>query len=320
MIDISVSIANFNQCAFLDRCLRSILNTSQGLNLEIFVVDNASYDGSIEIIKDKFPEVILIANSQNRGYAAANNQVIRVSNSRYVLILNNDVIVKPGALQKMVAFMNEHPRLGMLGPRVLNPDGTLQHSCSNLPSFHSLMCRALYFDKLFPRNRLTGTLFMSYWKHDYIREVGMISGCCMLVRRETIRQVGLMDEQFFFYAEEADWCYRIKESGWKICFLPDAQVIHYGGQSTSCCATEEIYIQHFRSRLQYFKKHYGLLGVVFAKIILVFHVVMRLCYHWFSRVFLSRQKREYADYKLGLYWSALHWLLNGCPFWRIEGQ
>lgn len=309
MIDVSVSIVNFNQRALLEQCLRSIFETSEGTSLEVFVVDNASQDGSVDMVREKFPNVALIVNDQNKGYASANNQAIERSEGRYVLVLNNDTVVLPGALPKMVEFMDEHPSVGLLGPRVLNPDGTLQRSCSTLPNLWGLTSRALYIDKLIPGNRVTGTLFMSYWEYDSIREVEVISGCCMLIRRDTVKQVGLMDDRFFFYAEEIDWCYRIRQSGWQVYFLPAAEIIHYGGQSTEDCIGE-MHTQYFRSRLQYYEKHFSHFGYLIARLLSVLQVGSRLVYHWCSQPFLIEKGRENAKRKVSLYRSALWWLLG----------
>lgn len=311
-IDVSVSIANFGQRLLLEQCLRSLFETSEGLSLEVFVVDNASRDGSVDMVREEFPDVQLIVNENNRGYAAANNQAIARSRGRYVLVLNNDTVVLRNAIPSMVAFLNEHPQVGMLGPRVLNSDGTLQRSCSTFPSLWRLTSRALYIDKLLPGNPVTGTLSMSYWEYDSISEVDVISGCCMLVRKDVIRQVGLMDERFFFYAEEADWCYRAKQNGWKVCFLPEAEIIHYGGRSTEDC-TGEMHTQYFRSRLQYYEKHFSQLGYLTAKLLSVFQVGSRLVYHWCLQPFLVEGARENAECKISLYWSTLRWLLGRPP-------
>jgi len=309
MIDVSISIVNFNQCALLERCLQSISEGSEGLNVEVFVVDNASQDGSVEMIRERFPWVNLIVNERNRGYAAANNQAIKLSRGRYVLILNNDVFILPGAMQAMVKFMDEHRRVGALGPRVLNPDGTLQRSCSAFPTLWDLLFRALYLDKLSSRNRILGAHLMGYWEHNSLREVDVVSGCCLLIREEAIEQVGLMDERFFFYAEETDWCHRIKRSGWQIYFLPDAEIIHYGGQSTQCHALA-MHTELFRSRLRYFDKYYGRCGYFAARFLSILQVGLRLLYYGLSRPFLSRHRREYADRKIDLCYPTLRWLLG----------
>jgi hypothetical protein len=235
-----------------------------------------------------------------------------------VLVINNDVVIHPGALQRMVQFMDEHPQTGLVGPKVLNPDGTLQPSCSRLPGPWGLLSRVFYLDKLFPRNRWTGTLFMSYWDYDDVREVEMVMGCCMLVRRETIEQVGLMDERFFFYAEEADWCYRIRDAGWKIYFLPGAQFVHYGGQATRDYALE-MHVQQFRSRLRYFEKHHGRSGYRIARGLSVVQVGLRLIYHNLSLLWPSRSRRAWSKGKLKLYWPTFLWLIRA-PRERIETQ
>jgi hypothetical protein len=316
MPDISVCIANLNQCALLRQCLTSLYEHAEGLELEVFVIDNASVDGSVDMVRTEFPAVKLILNQENRGYAAANNQAILQSRGRYVLVINNDVVLYPDALQRMVAFMDEHPRTGLVGPKVLNPDGTLQPSCSRLPGPWGLVPRVLYLDKLFPDNRWTGTLFMSYWDYDTRREVDMVMGCCMLVRRAAIEQVGLMDERFFFYAEEADWCYRIRDAGWAIYFLPEARFVHYGGQSTQDVALE-MHVQHFRSRLRFFEKHHGRGGYRIARGLSVVQVGLRLLYHGLARLWPAPPRRERARKKWSLYWPTFLWLVRA-PHERCE--
>lgn len=309
MIDVSFAIVNHNRRAILEECLKAIFENAGSIRFEILVVDNASSDGSVEMVREQFPSVEVIVNEQNRGRAAATNQAIRESKGRYVFVLDNDAVVLPDTLQEMVRFMDEHPRVGVLGCRLLKPDGGLEPSCRALPTLRTLLFRALHLDRLLPGNRVTGAAVMSYWGHDSVCEVEVVAGACMLVRREVVEQVGLMDEQFVFYAEEADWCYRIKQGGWEIYFTPNAEIIHYGGLCSGGRTSVQMHLELYRSSLKYFKKHNGWFGHMAARLLSTIRVTLRLLY-WSFIWLLQPSKRQQASYKIGLYWPALRWLLG----------
>lgn len=218
------------------------------------MVDNASADGSVEMVRREFPHVRVIENVENRGFASANNQGIAVATGRYVLLLNSDTVVLDGAIAKTVAFADAHPDAAVVGCRALNADRTLQPTCSMYPSLFNMLLSSIYLYKAFPRNRLFGREHMTWWDYDAVREVEVVSGCFMLIRREAIDQVGVMDEGFFMYAEETDWCYRFKQAGWKVFYAPAGQIVHLGGKSSEQ-AKSEMTLQLRSGILRFFRKH-----------------------------------------------------------------
>lgn len=309
MIDLSVSVVNTNNRDLLAQCLDSICRTIQRIRYEIWVVDNCSTDGSVEMVRTRFPQVEIIENAERLGYSASHNRALQHCQGRYVLVFNEDMLVLSGALETMVAFMDAHPDAGMVGCRLLNADGSLQPSCRTFPSLWIQLFRSLYLDKLFPGNRWTGANYMSYWGHDTVREVDVIKGCCMLVRHEVLEQVGLMDERFFIYYEETDWCYRTKQHGWKIYFTPDAEIIHYGEQTTRRQSARMTLIQR-QSLLKYFRKHHGRAAAMIIRLLSIVETGLRVIY-WSLNSLIRRRERESARYKINLYWPTLRWLLIG---------
>ncbi len=255
MLDLSISIVSYNTRELLRNCLKSIFETTKGIEFEVIIVDNNSRDGSQEMVAKEFPQVKLIANDSNRGFAGANNQAIKESKGRHILLLNSDTIVLEDTLEICCSFMDEHLEIGLLGCKLLNPDGTLQHSCRGFPSFLTLFFESTFLDQIFPRHGVIGRYQMRYWDHDEIREVDQPMGAFMMVRREAIEEVGYMDEGYFMFFEEVDWCYRIKDKGWKIVFIPQAEIIHYGGQSIRKAQLSMFFAWH-KSRLRFFAKRY----------------------------------------------------------------
>ncbi len=218
--EISIIIVNWNTRDVLCDCLRTLYQQAGGIDFEVIVVDNASTDSSAEMVKVRFPNVILIENHENRGFAAANNQGMAIARGRYVLLLNSDTVVPDDTMPKMVAFAYNHPEAAVVGCRVLNPDGTLQPTCFMFPSLLNMVLSSTYLYKLFPGSKFFGRERMTWWDRNDAREVDVVTGCFMLVRREAIEQIGLLDEYFFMYGEETDWCYRFKQAGWKVIFTP----------------------------------------------------------------------------------------------------
>ncbi len=231
-MDLSIIIVNWNTKDITCDCLRSIYEQTAALEFEVIVVDNASADGSVEQIRNDFPAVQLIANPDNRGFAAANNQGMAAARGRYLLLLNSDTIVLERALEKAVAFADSRPDAGIIGCRVLNPDMSLQRSCFMFPSLLNMTIAAAYLNKFFPGHRFWGRERMTWWQYNEERAVEVVMGAFMLVRRETYEQIGGMDEAFFMYGEETDWCWRSRRAGWQVLFMPEARIIHLGGQSS----------------------------------------------------------------------------------------
>jgi GT2 family glycosyltransferase len=255
-VDVSIIVVNWNTCCLLAQCLQSVQAQILSPDFEVIVVDNASTDDSREMVRRDFPQVKLIVNSENRGFSAANNQGIAVAQGRYVLLLNSDTIVLDKAIEKTVAFADRYPDTAVTGCRVLNPDRSLQITCFMFPSLLNWFLHSTYLCQLFPQNRFFGRERMTWWARNDEREVEVVTGCYMLVRRAAIDQVGMMDERFFMYAEETDWCFRFIANGWKIRFTPDAQIIHFGGGSAPKLGANRARVTN-RSFVRYMFKHWS---------------------------------------------------------------
>jgi len=229
--DVSIIIVNWNLREFLHGCVKSIRSRSGSLIVETIVVDNASGDGSIRMMEEEFPEVSRIINTENAGFARACNQGMKEAGGRYIFLLNNDAELLEGALAFLVEFMDAHPDIGVCGPRVVNGDGTLQvHSKGFYPSIPRIAGQ--FFLPGYARHPGGRTLGLYEYNDDLkVREVDWLSGCALLARSEAVEDVGLLDAEVFMYCEDIDWCYRMKKSGWKVMYMPQAHVLHYGGQS-----------------------------------------------------------------------------------------
>jgi N-acetylglucosaminyl-diphospho-decaprenol L-rhamnosyltransferase len=248
-VSLCIVIVSYNVRDLLRDCLRTLADQ------RVIVVDNASADGSAAMVRTEFPTVELIANTDNRGFAAACNQGIATSTEDFVLILNPDTLVTAAALRKLSDIMQAEPRTGACGPRILNPNGSLQPSCRRFPTLPRLLLDEFSFGKLFPRSKFFGDYRMTWWAHDEPREVDQLMGAALLLRRKALEQVGVFDERFFMYFEEVDLCVRLHNAGWKILFVPDAQVMHHGGQSARQ-ELPEATLYRYRSLGAFYRKHY----------------------------------------------------------------
>ena len=245
--NLSVIIVSWNTKALLHNCLRSLF-AAEGYIPETIVVDNASTDGSSEMVVREFPQVQLIRNSANMGFSAASNQGIHASTRRYVLLLNSDTVVPEGVLEKLTSFIDDHPKAGACGPRLVRPDGTPQpYAFGSNPTPGYLLARGL--------NRQLLHRYPHDWATDAIQEVDWVSGACLMVRREVIDQVGLLDEHFFMYFEDNDWCLRIRKAGWKVYYNPKVEIVHLGGQSLA--QNPEAQKVYYHSLDYFYRKHYG---------------------------------------------------------------
>ena len=294
MIDVSIIIVSWNTRDILRDCLESVYKQSENIEFEVIVVDNDSADGSAETVKKNFPQVILVENSENRGFAAANNQGMAVAAGRYFLLLNSDTIILDNAISKVVSFADAHPEAAVVGCRVLNPDKTLQPTCFMFPSLLNMILSSTYLYKLFPHSRFFGRERMSWWDRDDEREVDVVTGCFMLVKREAIKQVGPMDQQFFMYGEETDWCYRFKQAGWRIMFIPSAEIIHLGGQSSKVIRVDML-VRLRISILQFMKKHYGWLTYRIACSLVIVFFMIRLPVWICIALFCNKRRVEARD-------------------------
>lgn len=229
-MDLSIIVVNWNTRDMTCACLASVMAGLGDLAAELIVIDNASDDGSADAIAAAFPASILIRNAENRGFAAANNQGFAIARGRHVLLLNSDTLVHGTVLADSVAWLDAQPEAGAMGCRVLNTDGTVQLTCSMYPSVLNQLLQATGLWKL-RRPRFFGRYLMTGWARDSTREVEVISGCYLLVRRRVIETVGGLDEAFFFFGEETDWCRRIRAAGWRLVFAPVGEITHHGSVS-----------------------------------------------------------------------------------------
>ncbi|MCX7885777.1 MAG: glycosyltransferase family 2 protein [Verrucomicrobiae bacterium] len=221
----------------------------------VIVVDNASTDGSAAMVREQFPSVHLIANAENRGFAAACNQGIRASQEPFILILNPDTMIDQQAVETLLETMRQDSRIGACGPRFLWPDGTLQPSCRRFPTLPRVLLDELGLGKLFPKSRLLGDYRMSWWAHNQRREVDQLMGAAIMLRRAALNTVGLFDEQFFLYYEEVDLCLRLHRAGWKVLFVPEATATHHGGASAKQTLARTT-MARYQSLFAFYRKHY----------------------------------------------------------------
>ena len=229
---LSVVFLSYNTRDLTKQALNSVLYAAECMEVEVFVVDNASVDGSADMVEEEFPQVKLIRNEDNVGFAAGNNVALQQVVGEYVLLINTDTIVRRDALLTMVDFLDAHPEAGACGCKILAPDGTLQlDSRRGFPTPVAAFCKMSGLSRLFPNHPVISRYYMTYLDPEQIAEVEVLSGSCMMVRKTAIDQVGLLDEDYFMYGEDIDWCYRIYQAGWKIYYVPDTEIIHFRGES-----------------------------------------------------------------------------------------
>lgn len=296
MPEVSVIIVSWNAREYLVGCLMSLYEEDL-VSTEVIVVDNGSEDGSAEAVEELFPEVVLIRAGENLGFAKANNLGIQASSGRYVCLINSDVVVIEGCVNALKEYLDTDESAGLVSPKVLNPDMTLQPTLRRFPSLKGVLLSAIGLDRL------------NYLPHGNTIEAEAVSGCFMMVRRKAIEDAGLLDERFFFYAEDKDWCRRIKSAGWKIVFYPKARAVHYGGQS-SAAAPVRFYIELYNANLKYWKKHHGHLRTWMFIAITVLHQALRLAMASVKFALVPR-KRTSEAYKFKRSAACLRWLLSG---------
>jgi len=251
LIDLSIVIVSWNTKEYLLPCLTSIFEKGQRMASEVILVDNGSQDGGRIEVKRAFPSVHIIENEKNLGFAKAVNQGLQKASGRYVLLLNPDTQMKEGAIERLVSFMDAHSDVGVAGAQLLNADGSKQNSIANFPSLATELFNKSLLRWLFPK-KFPGK------ERDYPEpvEVDSVIGACMVVRRKAMEQVGLLDEDYFLFLEETDWCYRMKRAGWKIYHVPQAEVYHFQGKSAET-AKKRAKVEFYRSRYHFFRKNRG---------------------------------------------------------------
>jgi GT2 family glycosyltransferase len=319
---LSVIIVSWNAKAFLLECLASVLAQDVDAAIEIIVVDNASTDGSPDAVAAAFPTVKVIRNTANYGFARANNIGIRASTGDYLFLINSDVVVLAHCFRRMVRYLDGHPEIGMLGPRITGADGEVQRSCMGYPSLWNTLTRALALDIVFPGSKLVGGQLLTFWRHDQTRAVEVINGCFWAVTRRALNQVGLLDERYLIYGEDIDWCRRFNQRGWKVVFYPEAAAIHYGGASSANAPTR-FYVEMQRATCQYWLKHHSrAAAAAFVSINILHHVVRiageAIAYPWMPqrrRLAGPNIARAYASIK----WAAATMISIGAPARLAQG-
>jgi GT2 family glycosyltransferase len=261
---VSIIIVNYNTRALVLKCLESIYRTTYQMDFEVIMVDNASADGSADAVRKKYPSVMVIAEEKNFGFARANNLAIRRCEGKYILLLNPDTEVRNSAVPSMARFLDGHPKAGAVGCRLYNSDGSLQVSSFDFPTVPGVFATVFQLKKIIPTRWLRegplrtwmGSRIRYFNQHISPQRVDFVSGACMMVRKRMLDEVGLLDEGFFIYFEEIDWCFRMAEAGWTTYFLPSAEVVHHIGQSSRQISRRS-FLELHRSRLYYYRKHFS---------------------------------------------------------------
>jgi hypothetical protein len=285
-LDAAAAVVTYDAMPWIERCLASVAG------VPAVVVDNGSTDGTVEVVRERFPDVRVIE-SENRGLGAGWNTGIRETESRYVLLLNSDAWLVGDALARLVAFADRRPEAAIVAPRLLNQDGSLQRSVRGFPTLWRLTTEYFLLRKLAPRSSALNGFYAGGFDHDEVREAEFVMGACMLVRRSAIEQVGLLDEDYFLFSEETDWCYRFHQAGWQVLFFPGAECVHVGGASHK----GRLYRENLRGHLLFFWKHRGPKSAERARRLLLAALRLR------GRLFGGERGREYRE--------AADWLASG---------
>ncbi|MBN2306199.1 MAG: glycosyltransferase family 2 protein [Anaerolineae bacterium] len=307
-LDLSIIIISFNVRDLLRDCLQSVFEHHDALTIEVFVVDNASGDDSAAMVRTEFPQVTLIENDDNRGFAAANNQAIEIARGRQVLLLNSDTVVLPGALTTLVALIDSDERIAVVGPKLLNPDGSLQTSCRSFPNPINFSIYSFASYNVLPRLSWPVPFLLESWDHSRRLDLmtGHVLGAAMLIRRAVFEQIGTLDEDYFFYGEEKDFCYRAIRAGYRVVFEPAAQIIHYGGQSSQQIPQKTmnaLYESLDRFTFKHYARWYALLISVILHLGLLFKFGTSTLINLIDRL-RSRQRR----YNPNIFWHTfLNW-------------
>ena len=284
--DVSVVVVTFNSAPWIERCLESVRG------YETIVVDNGSTDGTVALVRERFPEAHVIE-QENLGMGGGNNAGMRLASARYFLLLNADAWVLGDGVEQLARFADQHPDAAVVGPKLLNEDGSLQRSARAFPTLWRLSTEYLFLRKLAPRSRALNTFYEGGFDHDEAREVDWLFGACLLVRRDAADEVGLFDEDFFMFSEETDWLYRFHQAGWSVYFYPGAEVVHVGGASHG----GTLFAENVRGHLRFLAKHRGPREAERGRRLLLAGVRLRLL------LFRGERRRSYRE--------AARWLSSG---------
>jgi GT2 family glycosyltransferase len=321
IVDVSIVIVSFNTKDVTRQCLEHVQRHTAGIRHEVFVVDNASTDGSADMVQTEFPWVQLIRLDQNRGFAGGNNPAMEKATGRYVLLLNSDAFLAECVLEKTIQYMDEHPGIGVLGCKLTDPDGTMQPSARMIPGPVNKILHITGLAARYSKSKFFGRVDYTWWDHNQPKQVGWVVGAYFLIRRETMESIGVLDERYFLYFEEIDYCLSARRVGWEVVFYPHASVIHLGGQSSvktgervSAKGRQMIGIR-ITSEYRFYRKLYGWLHVLLvAGIELTWNVIVYLR-NGFSTSSAAGLKRDEAKTVMQLILKTLwsdSWGRGGC--------
>ncbi len=314
MAQLSVIVVSWNTRELLQRCLASVYASAADVaDLEVIVTDNASVDGSPEMVAACFPRATLILNSENVGFAAANNQAIRLAKGDFLLILNPDTEIVGSAIPEMLRYAHDHPETAVVGPQLLNPDGTVQSSRRRFPTLTIAILESTVLQRWFPNHPALRGYYLLDRGDDETQEVDWLVGACLLVRSEAAKQVGLMDEGYFMYSEELDWCRRFAAAGWKLVYHPAAKVIHHGGQSSE----QDLFRRHIlfqHSKCRYFERYHGR---PFAQLLRVFVLgnYLFMLAEDVAKLLLLRRNRSMRRQRISTLSRVVAWQLRWVVRW-----
>lgn len=265
-MDVSIVIVSYNTCRILDECIASIKRETNA-GYEIIVVDNASTDDSCRMLLEKYPEVVLIENSENAGFARANNQGFAIARGKYFFMLNSDTLILDKAIDRLVDFMEKNPDIGICGPRNIGRDGKIQYNCDHFPGFWNTLCYYAGLRYIFPASGFFNRCNMRYWDYSETKDVDRIVGCSLMIRSGLFKRLGGLDEKYFMYFEETDFCFRSRNNGVRTTYFPHAEIIHYGGESAkndnkAVLINKLISSYFFSSQYYFFRKNYGVVSML----------------------------------------------------------
>ena len=315
---VSVVIVSWNATKYLEECLTSLRDARHPWPIEVIVVDNDSSDDSSAMVVRLFPDVILIQNSDNLGFSKANNIGIRRAKGQYIALVNSDVHVLENCLTQLVRYLEEEPSSGMVGPKIIGGDGKQQSSHRGFPKLWNMLCRAVALDRLLPNIPLFSGYLLSSKSLECATPVEILSGCFLVVRRSALEAVGLLDEAFFIYGEDMDWCKRFWRAERRVVFVPAAQAIHYGGASSSN-APLRFFVEMQRADLQYWRKHHSRTSVALYLAFCVLHHIVRILGHGLAAVMVAKQSASHihrakcSSVCLKWMWSSLSLARRAAP-------
>jgi GT2 family glycosyltransferase len=308
MANLSIVIVTWNGKAVVAECLDSLSQYRNDSATQIIVVDNASTDGTPQMIRELHPHVCVVENERNLGFARANNIGINLCRNEYIALINSDVKVPEGCLEKMVAYMEQHRSIGMLGPKMVLRDGRVGDSCMRFPSPLNWFYRALALDRLFHGSGKFGGFLMWDFRYDRVQDVDVLTGWFWLVRREAVTQVGVLDERYFFYGEDIDWSKRFHNADWRVVFYPEAEALHDCAASSSR-EPARFYIEMNRANLQYCQKHHGWGAQIAFWCATWLHEATRIAGYGFMALFNPRRASD-AGFKFKRSANCLLWLMG----------